>query len=148
MRESNDYALILIAEDREDDIFVIRRAFAQSRLINPIHVVSDGEEVIAYLNGDGKFANRFQYPLPELLILDLHLPRLDGFEVLRWVRHQSNLKALRVIVLTSSGNIRDLNLAYELGANFFLLKPVSVERFLDTIMAMNGSWLWTSMAAG
>src|SRR5437879_6114874 len=120
----SEYALILIAEDREDDIFVIRRAFEKAHLLNPLQVVRDGEEAIAYLKGEGKFANRGEYPLPELLLLDLKMPRIDGFEVLRWIRQQPGLNALRVVVLTSSEDIRDVNQAYRLGANSFLVKPL------------------------
>src|SRR5438105_2858307 len=119
----SEYAVILVAEDREDDIILIRRAFARARVVNPIHVVRDGEEALAYLKGEGKYGNRREYPLPELLLLDLKMPRMDGFEVLRWVRSQPDLRLLRVVVLTSSEDVRDVNLAYQLGANSFLVKP-------------------------
>src|SRR2546429_5508391 len=119
----SDSALILIAEDQGADISIILRAFTKARVLNPVQVVRDGEEVIAYLNGEGKFANRAEYPLPELLLLDLKMPRIDGFEVLRWLRQQPGLATLRVVVLTSSKEMRDLNLAYQLGANSFLVKP-------------------------
>src|SRR5437879_3563230 len=137
-----DQMVILLAEDNNDDVLSVRRALAQFRLINPVYVVSDGAEAIAYLKGEGRFANRSQYPLPELLILDLNMPLMDGFQVLRWVRQHHCLNALRVIVLTASRNTRELNLAYELGANAFLVKPVKADTFLNTIMVMNGYWLW------
>src|SRR5712675_2813475 len=113
----SDHAVILLAEDREDDVVIIRRAFLQGRILNPLFVVKDGEEVISYLNGEGKYSNRPEYPLPELILLDLKMPKLDGFEVLRWIRTQPALAGLRVVVLSSSENIRDVNLAYALGAN-------------------------------
>jgi CheY-like chemotaxis protein len=142
----SEHAVILVAEDREDDIYLILRAFERAQVLNPIHVVRDGEEAITYLKGEGKFANRAEYPLPELLLLDLKMPRADGFEVLRWVRAQPELKALRVIVLTSSEDIRDVNRAYELGANSFLVKPGEFERFVDLSHALSGYWIWVNRA--
>src|SRR5258708_993633 len=142
----SDHAVILVAEDREDDIVLIRRAFTRARVVNPIHVVRDGEEAVAYLKGEGKFTNRAEYPLPELLLLDLKMPRMNGFEVLRWVREQPNLRALRVVVLTSSEDIRDVNLAYQLGANSFLVKPGEFERFVDLSHALSGYWIWMNRA--
>src|SRR5258705_8683596 len=114
-----DQAVILLAEDREDDIALIRKAFARAYVLNPLQVVRDGEEAIAYLSGEGKYSNRAEYPLPDLLLLDLKMPRIDGFEVLKWIREQPGLSALRVVVLTSSEDIRDVNVAYRLGANSF-----------------------------
>jgi len=137
-----EHALILVAEDREDDILLIRRAFTKARVVNPMQIVRDGEETLAYLKGEGKFANRAEYPLPGLLLLDLKMPRMDGFEVLRWVRQQPGLKTLRVVVLTSSDDIRDVNLAYQLGANSFLVKPGEFERFVDLSHAISGYWIW------
>ena len=139
-----DQALILLAEDREDDIRIIRRAFEQAKLLNPLQVVRDGDEAIAYLKGEGKYSNRAEYPLPDLVLLDLKMPRVDGFEVLRWAREQPGLKALRFVVLTSSDEMRDVNLAYQLGANSFLVKPVNFADFVQTTRALKGYWLWMS----
>src|ERR1044071_2998771 len=108
-----DHAVILLAEDREDDVVIIRRAFLQGRILNPLFVVKDGEEVISYLSGEGKYSNRAEYPLPELLLLDLKMPKLDGFEVLRWIRQDPGLKALRVVVLTSDRKSTRLNSSHE-----------------------------------
>src|SRR5215470_13170805 len=107
-----DQSVILLAEDREDDILLVRRSFARAYISNPLQVVRDGVEVISYLEGEGKFANRDEYPLPDLLLLDLKMPRMDGFEVLKWIRTQAGLSTLRVVVLTSSERIRDVNIAY------------------------------------
>ena len=130
-----DRAVILLAEDREDDILLIRRAFKEANIRNPLFIVRDGEETIQYLKGEGKFANRAEYPLPDLLLLDLRMPGLDGFDVLQWVRQQSGLSALRILVLTSSEEIYDVNRAYQLGANSFLVKPYDFDDFksLSTI---------------
>src|SRR5438477_3383302 len=87
--------VILLAEDAEDQVVLVRRAFAKAQLLNPVHVVPNGEEAIAYLQGTGKYANRDEYPLPCLLLLDLKMPRKNGFEVLEWIRQQPGLSALR-----------------------------------------------------
>ena len=82
------------------------------------------EEAVDYLSGLGKYSNRAEYPLPSLILLDIKMPGLDGLEVLRWVRSQPGLKTIRVVMLTTSSDIRDVNTAYQLGANSFLTKPV------------------------
>src|SRR5437868_2030655 len=96
-----DQALILLVEDKEDDIVLIRRALAKAGVVNPLQVVRDGDEAIEYLAGERKYRNREEYPLPQLVLLDLKLPGMDGFEVLRWIRGQPGLSSLRVVVLTS-----------------------------------------------
>src|SRR6186997_2735037 len=93
-------AVILIADDSENDILVIRRAFERAYVPNPIYAVKSGDEVLDYLQGRGRYAVHHEYPLPDLLLLDLKMPGMDGFEVLRWIRHQPGLNSLRVVVLT------------------------------------------------
>ena len=138
--------VILLAEDNEDHVLLTRRAFKQAGLVNPLFVVENGEEVVAYLTGEGKFANRTEYPLPTLLLLDLKMPRKDGFEVLEWIRKQPTLSGLRVVVLTTSDRILDVNRAYQLGANSFLTKPVDFRDFVQLSSAIKGYWLWMSHA--
>jgi CheY-like chemotaxis protein len=144
VRRMFEEGVILLAEDQEDDILLIRRAFAKGNIPNPIYVVRDGEQVISYLKGDGKFSNRDEYPLPDLLLLDLKMPKKDGFEVLRWIRRQSNLSALRVLVLTASEALHDVNLAYRLGANSFLVKPAEFENCVQLGSTIREYWLKTS----
>ncbi len=142
----SDQALFLLVEDTDDDVLLIRRAFVQANILNPLQVVRRGEEAIAYLKGEGLYSNRAEYPLPDLVLLDLKLPGIDGFQVLRWIRQQPELKALRVVVLTSSDEIRDVNEAYKAGANSFLVKPVDFERFVEISQALKGYWIWLSRA--
>lgn len=139
----SDQAIFLLVEDNEDHIVLIRRAFAKSKVLNPLQVVRTGEDAIAYLEGTGRFSNRDEFPLPAVVLLDLKLTGMDGFDVLRWIRRQPGLKTLRVVVLTSSTEIRDVNLAYQLGANSFLVKPVDFEDFVRVTQALQGYWLWT-----
>ena len=141
-----DQKIILLAEDREDDILLIREAFKKGGISNPLHISRDGEEAIAYLEGSGKYANRREYPLPALLLLDLKMPGLDGFDVLKWIARQNTLRAMCVLVLTSSDAISDVNLAYELGANSFLVKPHDFEQFVTTCRIIKDYWLKKSRA--
>jgi CheY-like chemotaxis protein len=138
--------LILIAEDNEDHILLLCRALKKSGVLNPIFVLRDGEEAIAYLRGEGKFADRYQYPLPGLLLLDLKMPKVDGFEVLQWIRQQPGLSRLRIVILTTSDDPHDINRAYELGANSFIVKPLDKQHFLEVTNAIKGYWLWMSAA--
>ena len=140
MKSSPHDAVILLAEDWEPDIALVKRAFDRASINNPLHVVRDGEEAISYLGGIGKFADRSKYPLPDLLLLDLKLPRMDGFEVLKWIRAQPGGKQLLVIVLTSSQEVYHVNKAYQLGANSFLVKPGELENYTALARTMARFW--------
>jgi len=140
----SDQSVILLVEDREDDIALICQAFSKAYVANPLQIVRNGEEAIAYLEGEGKYSNREEYPLPELMLLDLKMPRVDGFEVLWWVRSRPNLAALRIVVLTSSESIRDVNLAYSLGANSFMVKPMDFEDVIQMSKFLTAYWLHMS----
>jgi len=139
-----EQAVILLAEDDEDYVLLIQRAFIQAKVPNPLHVVWNGEEAISYLKGNGKYSNRDEYPLPDLMLLDLKMPRVNGFEVLQWLRAQPGLSSLRVLVLTSSDEIRDVNDAYRLGANSFLVKPMDFEDTAELSRLINDFWLKAS----
>jgi CheY-like chemotaxis protein len=119
--------LVVLVEDNGDDALLMQRSLRQAGVLRPINVLEDGEAVIRYLSGQGIYANREQYPLPDLLLLDLKLPRKDGFEVLRWLRAQPGLRRLVVTVLTGSREHTDVQLAYELGANSYLVKPIGLQ---------------------
>jgi CheY-like chemotaxis protein len=142
----SEQALFLLVDDNEDDILLVRRAFVKAKVLNPLQVVRSGEDAIAYLGGEGKFANRAEFPLPALVLLDLKMPGLDGFDVLRWIREEASLRTLRVVVLTASDDMRDVNVAYKMGANSFLIKPADLERFVEISLALNGYWLWHDKA--
>jgi CheY-like chemotaxis protein len=132
--------VILVAEDNDGDVVMLRRAFQHLGVTAPLQFVADGEETVAYLKGTGKFANRDEYPLPDILLLDLKMPRLNGLEFLEWWRKQPSLSAIRIVVLTTSEEIRDVNAAYRLGASSFLVKPFNFDEFRNTIFAMLQYW--------
>lgn len=140
MRDTGNYT-ILLAEDDQNDVLLIKRALDKSRIINTIACVGDGEETVAYLKGAGSYADRQRYPLPSMLLLDLKLPRLSGHEVLQWLRGQPLLKRLPVVVLTSSREPSDINRAYEHGANSYLVKPVAFEEFSTLMHHLQLYWL-------
>ena len=139
---------VLLAEDSENDILMFRRAARRAKFNQPLRVVTSGEEVIAYLKGEGKFSDRDQYPLPGLLLLDLKMPRMNGFEVLQWLRQQLEFAALQVVVLSSSDEIRDINRAYQLGANSFLVKPLSFDEFVGMLEALRSYCLRVYQTVG
>jgi CheY-like chemotaxis protein len=132
--------VILVAEDNEVDVLLLRRAFAKACLPNPLKVVSDGQEAIWYLSGKGKYADRAEYPLPELVLLDIKMPHKNGLEVLKWVREQPSLKPVRVVMLTSSDQARDVDMAYQLGANSFIVKPADFDDLVQLSAALKGGW--------
>ena len=139
-----EHAVILVVEDREDDILLIRRALVHAHLTNPVHVVRDGEEAVEYLGGSGKYANREEFPLPGLILLDLKMPRMDGFEVLEWIRGQPGISGIVVLVLTSSERIRYVNRAYSLGTSSFLVKPFDFENYIELGILLRKYWFKTA----
>jgi len=132
---------ILLAEDDDNDVFFLERAFKQSQIANPLHRTRDGEDAISYLRGDAPFNDREKYPLPGLMLMDLKMPRKNGFDVIAWVRKQPVLKRLPIVVLTSSKEDPDINRAYELGANTYLVKPVKFDGLVEMMKALNFYWL-------
>ena len=137
----SDRAVILLVEDEDNDVVLIRKAFEKGQILNPLFVVRTGEEAMAYLAGDGKYRNRAEYPLPDLMLLDIKMPGLDGFEVLRWVRAQTGFSSLLIVMLTSSDRVYDVNQAYKLGANSFLVKPLDFENYIQTCHVLKQYWL-------
>ena|ERR1051325_3497436 len=132
---------LLIAEDDENDVFFLRHAFGQAEITNPLHVARDGQEAIEYLAGEGKYSDRAQHPKPCLLILDLKMPRRNGVDVLKWKREQPQLDCLPVIVLSSSADQDDIELAYALGANAYVVKPGSIKKRTGLAMGIKTFWL-------
>ena len=132
---------ILHAEDNADDSLLIDRAFRKVGLPITRSVVEDGARAIAYLKGEGEFADRHAHPLPTLALLDIKMPRYSGLEVLEWIRSQHKFVALPVLMLTSSRNLDDVRRAYELGVNAYLTKAVEYDELQDTIRSLATFWL-------
>jgi CheY-like chemotaxis protein len=131
---------ILLVEDDENDVVLIQCAFQKAGLNPTLKTVRNGAEAIEYLSGEGRYADREQFPMPFLLLLDLRMPGTDGFEVLRWVRAAAELKRLLVVVLTSSNLQADVDRAYELGANSYLVKPVEFDQMVNLVRRFEAYW--------
>ena len=128
--------MILLVEDSEDDVFLMRRALARTKLNFPMHVATDGQQAVDYLSGNGQYADRNAHPLPTCIFLDLKLPFVHGFEVLEFIRSQPALSDIAVVILTGSPEDRDRRRAEELGAKAYLVKPPTAEILLDTIQRL------------
>jgi CheY-like chemotaxis protein len=133
--------LFLVAEDDENDVFFLQRAFQQAKIENPLYVVRDGQEAIDYLSGAGNFSDRNLHPLPYLFLLDLKMPRKTGLDVLVWLQEHPELRCLPVVVLSSSAQVRDIEKAYDLGANAFIVKPASLKKRVELAKLIGGFWL-------
>jgi CheY-like chemotaxis protein len=135
-----DNNLILLAEDDENDVALIQRAFRKAGLRETLAVVQDGDEAIEYLAERGVYSDRQRFPMPFLLLLDLKMPATDGFEVLQWARAQSELKRLLIVVLTSSNLQEDVDRAYELGANSYMVKPLGFKEMVNLVQRFEAYW--------
>jgi PAS domain S-box-containing protein len=124
---------ILLVDDDPLTVRIFQHIFMKAGLKNPLYVVYDGDQAISYLAGHDKYANRDLFPMPTLVFLDLYMPRKSGHEVLAWIRNLQAFKNLQVVVLTSSSNTTDIEKAYELGANSYLLKPVTAESIKEMV---------------
>jgi CheY-like chemotaxis protein len=132
---------ILLVEDSEDNVFLVRHAMHKAGLTARLEVATCGEQAIEYLRGTNGFSNWHQFPLPSIVLLDLKMPGMNGFDVLKWIRQQPGLKALRVAMLTSSDMPSEIKMAHDLGANIFLTKPVQLERLVQIMKTLNDHWL-------
>jgi CheY-like chemotaxis protein len=127
--------IVLLVEDDENDVFFFRRALGKAGLELPLHLASDGEAALQYLNGNGKYADREMHPLPEVIFLDLKLPYVNGLEILEHIQKKPALEKIEVIVLTSSPEDRDRKRAFELGAKEYLVKPATPTTLLQILAA-------------
>lgn len=132
---------ILLVEDTSDDVFFATRAFKKAGLVSRIALAEDGQQAIDYLTGKGEFGDRTQHPLPSVILLDIKMPFLSGFEVLRWIRSESNFPTVPVLMLTSSDQESDIEKAYALGANAYLVKPPHGDDFLRLAQLIKGFWM-------
>src|ERR1043166_4511130 len=131
---------ILLVEDEPNDVFLMQRAMKKARVVNPIQVASDGQQAINYFKGAGKFANREEFPMPCLVMLDLKLPYVMGLDVLKWIRQQPEVPPI-VVILSSSKEEEDIATAYRLGANAYLFKPSDTGKLQDMAKSIKDFWL-------
>jgi len=136
---TNNPPVILLAEDDDNDVFFMRRALQKAQVKFPLQVVTNGQEAVDYLSGEGKYNDRGAYPLPSIILLDLKMPFLDGFEVLIWIGRQPELKKIPVAVLTSSAEDRDRRRAAELGAKAYFVKPPKPETMKEILRLFDAS---------
>ena len=139
----SSYPLLLV-EDNEDDAFLMIRAIKGAGIdADCLHVARDGKEALDYIFGRGNFVDRKQFPAPSLVLLDLKLPQVSGFEVLSAVREQGESRAVIMVVLTSSNHPSDIRKSYQLGANSYVVKPGSFEKLAEFARTLKEYWiLW------
>jgi len=129
---------ILLVEDNKGDVGLIEEVFEEAKIKNSLHVAEDGEEAMLYLHAEGKFSGSRR---PDIILLDLNLPKKDGREVLREIKEDINLKNIPVIILTSSSAENDITRAYELHANAYVTKPLNFDQFIKVVGSIESFWL-------
>ena len=136
--------VILLVEDNPSDIGLTQRAFQKNGISNKLVIAEDGQEALDYLFGTGAHAGRNMDEMPMVILLDLKLPRIDGFEVLRRLRADSSTRRIPVVILTSSSEEQDIAASYDLGTNSYIRKPVDFHQFADVIKQLGMYWLVTN----
>ena len=131
---------VLYVEDDSNDVFFMEWAFKTAGLSNPLHIVTDGKQAIDYLAGNGPYADRAQHPLPALVLLDLNLPQVSGFEVLRWLRQQPQFQGLPVVIFSASDQNADKEQARQLGATDYAVKPLNTAKLPELLQALVCRW--------
>lgn len=132
--------VVLLVEDSEHDILSVQRAWKRHGIVNPLMIVRDGEECLDYLHRRGAYADPGTAPRPGVILLDLHMPKMDGLEVLEHIRGDEELKNLLVVVLTTSKAEEDRVKSYDLGVNAYIVKPIGLENFSEAIRAIHMFW--------
>jgi CheY-like chemotaxis protein len=135
------HTCVLHVDDDPGDSLLFSQACRKAEVSFRLQSVSDGETAIAYLSGADIYANRERYPLPVLVLLDLKMPRMNGFDVLAWIRGHAQFKSLPVVVFTASNQEEDIQRAYAGHANSYLVKPVGIHTLIDMVKLIDGYWL-------
>ena len=140
MNLTEKLAVILLAEDDPGDQELTRRALEEGKIKNHLYIVEDGEEALEYLYRRGKYADPSTSPRPDLILLDLNMPKIDGRQVLERIKHDDDLRSIAVVVLTTSKQEEDIVRSYEMGVNSFITKPVEMDKFVKVIMTLEEYW--------
>ena len=136
-----DYSFpLLIVEDNVDDVELLRRVLIKAGTVNPVQIVSNGEEAIEYLSGEGQYANRTRFPLPRLMITDINMPRRGGFELLRWLRAHPQLQAVPILILTGSNSPKDIEQAFRGGVHGYFVKPSNLRDLQSMFQLIHNYW--------
>lgn len=136
----NPQYTFLIAEDNESDFLLLQRAFRKNNIQNLIQWVQDGDEAIEYLQGTGKYGDRTTHPFPDLLVLDLKMPRKTGLEVLHWIKEHPQYRVIPTIIMSSSNLDEDVRHAYDLGANTYFVKPSDFDTLVAVVKGVHQYW--------
>ena len=135
--KSMNHIDILLVEDSPADVLITREAFEEFKIINTLHVVEDGVEALAFLNQEGNYGS---VPRPDLILLDLNLPRKNGREVLAEIKGDPRFKSIPVVILTTSHSEKDVLQAYDLHANCYIVKPVGFDNFVEAVKTIRQFW--------
>jgi CheY-like chemotaxis protein len=138
----NQRPVILLVDDNPHDVVLIRLAFRRVGIIDTIHLVKDGTEAMRYIRGEGAYSDRHQFPIPTLVLLDLRMPQTSGFDVLKWIRERAELSNVVVVVMSGSKNDADIDRAYALGANSYLIKPTRFEEMVRMMETLKDYTAW------
>jgi CheY-like chemotaxis protein len=133
--------VLLLVEDSHFDIELLQHAFRKAGLIQPLQVVRDGVDAMSYLLGVGEFSDRHKHPLPHILLMDLNMPRFNGLEFLTWLRNQPEFQHLMVVVLSGTIRQKDIDLAYQMGAKSYLVKPTRADELQSLVNAFYNYWI-------
>ncbi len=140
---------VLLVEDDPEDVYIAQRAFARARIPNPLHAIGSGEEALEFLTGTGRYARAgAPFPTPALILLDLHLPSMDGREVLSRIRNEPALRFIPVVMVTTSSAESDVRACYAAGANAFVTKPTEFDTFVKTMVSVGRYWLKPGHGSG
>ena len=141
MIEKNSVVEILLVDDNPRDLELTLRALKKNNLANHVHAVKDGEEALDFLFATGPYAGRNMVDLPKVILLDLKLPKIDGLEVLKWVKSDERTKMVPVVVLTSSQEEKDMVASYKYGVNSYIVKPVDFDKFVKSVSDLGLYWV-------
>ena len=148
MTDAHPRPVILLVDDNPHDVVLIRLAFRRVGIIDTIHLVKDGVEAMRYIKGEGAYVDRHQFPTPTLVLLDLKMPLTSGFDVLDWIRQQKALASVVVVVMSGSKNDEDIDRAYALGANHYLIKPTRFEEMVKMMETLKDYTAWSKSGKG
>ena len=140
MNSSSKRITVLYADDDPEDRMMVKEAWDESRLVNELHTVEDGEELMDYLHRRGKYAGFAGKPLPGMILLDLNMPKKDGREALQEIKADPRLRTIPTVILTTSKAEEDIFRAYDLGVNSFIVKPVNFKSLVDVTLAFGRYW--------